>query len=496
MLSLRQTLALAGKEPPIGVRKVLPSACNSLLDSLVALNHVPCALLILAPKAFESVMIEFANYKVSIGIATIVRTLDHVYQAHVGVDEAEKVKRCIALFQPNNGVKYVILAGDQDVFPVRYTKWTNIGNPQDFDTLYVPTDLYYSCLFRQNGEFDDWDFNKNRCFGEAPYANSDDPVNPDHVSVIPSVAVGRIPASDTDEIGRYVRKVQYYERNMSAADWAKSALLLASRAWPEDGSACGYQEDIATKYLVPAGYSVYRLYEPGGVCLDGSSCPVTAAPTRIEINNQLKKGRGFVAYIGHGEFDRWFIGDTPYTVDNVDKLEHFDELDNSVHLPIVFAAACNTGAFAPLPPKHSYRDAIGNDHLGTDNGEVFRAIPPRPACIQTKKYEEIKRYESMAEQMTVKSRNGSIAYVGATLTSGGPQLDLHRFFFAAIHSNCLTLGDMYLYMLRRYYELHVPPNNPDRPGNSLIGIDWENFHHPWRFCLFGDPSLRVGYTPQ
>ena len=386
-----------------------------------------------------------------------------------GRDEAEKVKRCLALFQPNNGVKYAMLVGDEDRFPVRYTKWTwpPKSGETDFHTLFVPVDLYYAALFKEDHSFDDWDGNKDGYFGEVPI-DTGGPLNPDDVHVVPNIAVGRVLASKKEEVDAYVSNVMYYESYAFGSTWIKSVLLIATSNWHSD--ICAKQEYISANYL--HGFTVHKLYQ------DGNSCQNTENPSPDRINSYMDQGVGFVSYMGHGGSNGWGIPNGGYLVDHVKKL------NNSKMLPVVVAAACDTGRFAPVPPQNAYQDTKGNNHPGTENGEVFHSMPPQPACLQAKDY------ESMAEGMTMVKDKGAIAYMGSTITGNDPAPDLLILFFEAFHKGNKKLGDMWRYMVQENYKKWAPP----KPGETTV----KNIYYylePWRIPLFGDPSLRVGGIP-
>jgi len=507
MLSLRQSLATIGKPPPIRIPRDISIPCKSLRDTLIAWNHIPYALLIIAPQEFVEAVMPLAAHKNNIGIPTKILSLEQIYQTYRGRDEAEKVKRCLALFQPNNGVRYAMLVGDGDRFPSRYIKWWNKISDSDpqCSTLYVPVDLYYAALFKKDGSFDDWDGNHNGYFGEIPQDSSSDPINPDNVNVIPNLAVGRIPASTVPEVKVYVSKVINYERGTYGSSWAKTVLLVA--ATNRIGNPCVILEDIEAKYL--RDFIVHKLYQrdrvslrewlatigktppiriPRDITMCSKSlrvslfhlrphpCQKTEELNPEAINAYINQGTRFVCYSGHGGRDGWGIPNGGYGFNNV------ASLSNSGKLPVVFSTGCDTGSFTTIPPFNTYRDINGTQHKGTNDGEVFKSTPPQPACLQPKEY------ESMAEEMTVKRETGAVAYIGS-VTTGHVGEALLQLFLKSVSAGRETLGDMWLGMLNEYYRQHVPPN-PSTAANKL-GFEVTYFLEPWRFHLFGDPSLRV-----
>ena len=63
------------------------------------------------------------------------------------------------------GVQYVLLAGDADVLPVRYMVLDRV-TPAAFDYAFYPSDLYYADLARKDGSFEDWNARKNSFHGQ------------------------------------------------------------------------------------------------------------------------------------------------------------------------------------------------------------------------------------------------------------------------------------------------------------------------------------------
>jgi hypothetical protein len=426
-------------------------------------------LLIVTPREFQQSVTPLQAHKNSTGIATRVLVLEDVVQQHQGRDDAEKVKRCLAAHRTDHGIRYAMLVGDCDKFPVRYTK-TDRKDAKAHDTAFLPADLYYADLFRQDGRFDDWDRNKNGYFGELRGESTAGTVNVDDVDLRPDIAVGRVPASTAGEVSTYVSKVISYERGALGTAWSRTALLIATIDWIED--ACKTMDHIADEYLINHMTTLYKLYAAGNPC---ASTPV---PSGATINTRLNGGVGLVAYAGHGTSGGWH---GCYSTGNL------PGLTNTQMLPVVFAAACSTAEFATVPPYDTYWDVHGNYHYGTRKQEFFLDTPPQPACLQP-----VHNTEGLAEHMTVKRATGAVGYVGCVTGAQEWGLDLMKYFFEALDLGHHTLGGMWNYMIQRYYEVLVPPLVLRQPNWYRVA-EW---HQPWKFFLMGDPSLRVGGIPR
>ena len=73
-------------------------------------------------------------------------------------------------------------------------------DPAAFDYAFYPSDLYYSDLATSDGQFEDWNGQKQGFhagyFGEVRgEKNKHDPINYDHIDYRPDIAVGRWPVS-------------------------------------------------------------------------------------------------------------------------------------------------------------------------------------------------------------------------------------------------------------------------------------------------------------
>ena len=431
--------------------------------AIPTLDNRPLDLLIIAPEEFVQVLEPLAAHKNNTGLATKILSLESIYQTFPGRNEAEKVKHCLASYKLDRGIKYAMLVGDADKFPISYSKTDRYVSEAAY-TAFFPADLYYADLFKSDGTFDDWDQNQNGYFGEIGGETNAGPLNVDKVDLKPEIAVGRVPASTTDEVKIYVTKVIGYELNAYQADWSSSVLLIGTTEY--NTGACRVQDEIAAQYL--QNYNVVKLYS------DGNPCEKTIAPSPATITDALNKGVGFVSYIGHGNSDVW---QGYYTVKDI------SGLNNSDRLPVIFAAACGTSEFTTLPPYDPYTDINGTYHVGTNQGEVFTTTPPQPASIQKEN-----NIDGFGEIMTVYQSSGAIGYIGAVTGSQEWEFDLNKYFYEALANGQKTLGDMWNYMEQKYYQTHVPPLVVDPPDWTVLA----EFHQPWKFFLFGDPSLRIG----
>lgn len=475
-ISLAEIKAFPNGLAGIGVRasSVVPDFTDELPKNFhydfshlvkVVLATARIDLLILAHEDFCNALKPLKAHKDYTEISTVIsswQNLDHGFGSE-GRDEAERIKRGLAAYQRYCDIKYVMLVGDCNRFPVRYTM-NDRGTKEAYDRAFYSADFYYADLYKSDGSFDTWDKNNNGYYGELHGETITGTLNVDQVDLNPDLAVGRVPAQTVAEVTTYVNKVMNYELNAYRSDWFRKALLVATTDWVSD--ACTVKEEIADNSL--SGFSFTKLYAAGNPCM------TTSTLNAANINAALNEGVGFVNYLGHGYTSGW---SGCYDASDI------ASLTNSDKLPVIFAGACDTAQFTTQPPYGPYTDLSGTHHQGTSSGEVFSSVPPQPACIQ-----QADNPDSMAERFLVRHNTGAIGYVGCVTGAQPFSRDLDKYFFESYKYQCRTLGDMWNYMVRKYYQTHVPPA-------TVNPADWTkvaDFHQPWKFHLFGDPSLRIG----
>jgi hypothetical protein len=435
-------------------------------------------LLVLTPANWEDTIQQFLRYKNDTLIRTKSITLDYIKLNYAGNDIQEKIKKAIEQEHRNNKVKYVMLVGDADKFPVRYVKAINT----EWGTKWYPSDLYYADLYDKNGNFDDWDYQNDGIYGEIDFANrAFQDTNIDKIDMIPDVAIGRVPSSSQSETKMYLEKVMIYEfcaRESTYfnydSNWAKRALFVVDGDPEVEGGVGPFgDETLSNQYskpLVDSGFELikrFKDYSPWNSMSD--------AQRAAEFTKVINQGVGFVNYFGHGgtgSFSQWY------------SKSHFPNLINQYRLPIVYATACLTARFHNEFPisAASYEAVNGGNWTG---GASPR---PEPAGVQPSKYDR----DSMAEEFLVKRKTGAVAYIGTTskIEHGGKSLT--QYFFDAYKKmskvKTPALGELWKYAQTEFAKT-----------DALQGMNgYFAFIHIHKVMMFGDPSLRVGgirYTP-
>jgi hypothetical protein len=440
-----------------------PSA-TSTPGELSSLPGNPYELLIVTPQAFLDPIRRLAEWKTSTGIPAGLLVLEEVDRMCEGRDEQEKIKRCLALYQQKSGIRYAMLVGDGDQFPIRWTMADIVG-PTVGDTAFYPADLYYADLYKADGSFDDWDSNGNNYFGEIGGEIRSGLLNIDKADLNPDIAVGRVPVSTFEEAGIYTEKVILYETLAYPSDWARRLLAISSGGYLADD--CRRQEEMLA--LVPENWEITRLY------YEGNPCQNTAELTAENIVGELNKGVGLVSFLGHGNMDLWADAVT---------VKDFARVENAKQLPVIFSGGCGTAAFTAYPPGGPYEDVNGVHHTGGEAGEIFSGTPTPPAPLQ-----KTDNLDGIMEFTLVQSENGVVLYLGAVTGAQFPEMfDVNKFFFEGIIQDGPRAGDAWNYAIRKYYQVHTFEKEYDHADWTVLA----DFHQVWKFMLFGDPSLRIG----
>jgi len=487
-------------------------------------------LLIIAPDEFIDELLPLMRFKEASARPTVLLRLSQVYNLNFQGDEPEQIKRCIAHYEQALGIDHVLLVGDVDKFPVRWRWW---GRPDE--EYWGASDLYYADLY-ENGtkNFDDWDDNNNGLYGEIEFA-PDGTINNDEIDFLPDVSVGRIPASEPNEVTAYVNKVIAYELKTTPSDaWFKTAALYTGcwNVWDN------WNKDKVGDSLENRGFNVLETSDVNSIRYGHwDPCPTPNEPDKMccsepcdmpeTVINDMNSGLGFANYLGHGNAGGW--AELGFSINDLTRLT------NSGMLPIAFGAACDTGRFAWQARFHPYVDANGQEHCGTANGESLPPGPyphwslPRPHPVQFDAppvgdangrincplpgdlcpidpgcncrrclcyncpYDPHCFAENLLFGNPIGSGNGAIAYLGERTGGRSFVRMLDRYFFEAYDTGGLeVLGQMWQYMIEEYYIYYDLANANTWPHQPA---DWEwghKFDEPQKLILFGDPSLIVG----
>lgn len=433
---------------------------------LALLNSISSAggLVVVAPRALGDALGDFITFKKS-RLPTELVFLEDVVAASPGVDDAEKLKRCLYGKWLGGKCAYVLLAGDADVLPVRYMVLDRV-TPAAFDYSFYPSDLYYADLAKADGSFEDWNGRHEGFhagyFGEVRgEKNKGDAINFDGIDYLPEVAVGRWPVSTPEEARAVAAKTITAERQrMARKGERRDVALIGTTGWVDTRG----HFDALEETLRGAWQTERRLFEQ----------ETRERPNQAALIELWNRGQDLILHAGHGNPGGWeqcFSGGA------------LPKLTNGDRVPVVFSAGCSTGYFAALAPYDGYADVVGAEHAGSDHGEVFTSPPPPPANYQRGKYNKT----GLGEELVRMPQGGAVAYIGCNTGSQPCALTLQRGFVGAAAQPNIRIGDAWNEALH-YYHQH------ERLAELKPDAGWyppSIFFQGMKFMLFGDPSLAL-----
>ena len=356
-------------------------------------------LLIITPEEFAPALDPLVEHKNATGISTEMITLEEIYEdpALPGVDEPEQIKWAIALYEQSRHVKYVMLVGDVDRFPVRWVAYHYKDAEGLVDYLF-PSDLYYADLYNDYQDLDDWDTDGDGYFGEhieGPRCSLDiDSANLDHVDLYPDVAVGRIPASTYEELENYVGKVIAYENTAFGSDWLGNVLLMAGNATKCEAGL--HFEEIQRRFGTHAGGNFqFKNYmhidtttsasgfdhhpcfctenEPLADCLERTGLRFeeqTAIFSDAVADGTIWGGSAGV--VPPAEFEG--VGFFGWHGHSSNGQSYTDAVNNAGQLTVAFSDGCSDGAFAGAPIGGMVKFLVRDKPYRTADGTLLQVI--------------------------------------------------------------------------------------------------------------------------
>ncbi|MCJ7650824.1 MAG: C25 family cysteine peptidase, partial [Candidatus Lokiarchaeota archaeon] len=205
--------------PSIDISSLPSSNFEELYDKWYNSN---IEMIIIAPDDvnFINELIPLMKWKNQKGVKTIILSN---FSEYTGSDNAEKIRNMIKEYLENENIQWVLLAGDaeEDLIPIRYSYNPDtvvVGDTEysNWNEYLKPTDFYYSAL---SGT---WNEDGDGNWGENPENNEN---GIDEIIWSPDVYVGRLPASNANELQIMINKTLKYEINPEIGPWMNKMLL-------------------------------------------------------------------------------------------------------------------------------------------------------------------------------------------------------------------------------------------------------------------------------
>lgn len=238
--------------------------------------------LIITSGAIAPGFFPFLEWKNQKGIPTDLVLMEDILGSTSGIDPAEQLRNYL-IEAYNNGVRWVLLGGDEDNVPIRYLYPGNVANYIPDLGLQQISDMYYSDLTG------DWDADGDGVWGES---YNDDP------DIYPELYVGRVPARDAGQAEIWGNKAIMYEKNPGNGDpsYLTKALFICADQMRD------YGQHYVLGDMMPSNFTVdvNRLEE-----MPSGGDPNPTGPYGYQVINIMNEGWGFVSNLNHGS-PEWY----------------------------------------------------------------------------------------------------------------------------------------------------------------------------------------------
>lgn len=426
-------------------------------------------MVIIAPNKFSASIQPLIDHKNNHGVKTFLKTTEEIYKDYKGHDNAEEIKLFIKDAIENNAIKYVLLVGGRQGQRFKWYVPCRYSNVDDgFSDKQFLSDLYFADIYKENGDFEDWDSNGNGIFAEW---YEDDSKQSDIMDLKPDVAVGRLPCRNENEVESVVEKIIYYENNAYGKPWFNKALLIGGDTNPGAGDPFPYEGEADCNYTKQnlTDFNVTTLFVSDGTLTDYN-----------DFISSFNTGQGFVLFHGHGQQVKLFTHTSDGEQIMVFDSEYMSQLNNDGMYPIMVVGCCVTTEFD-----------VGIFNFLT----IFKNLK-RYHHFFSFKYACVR--EALSWDMIKKTNGGSIAFIGSSSTAWGEEGDKNHdnipdsvqngytsglcaeFFRIIGEKEIGILGDVYANAITRIVE------------NNSAAEDRIQCKCVQEFQLIGDPSLKIG----
>lgn len=367
------------------------------------------------------------------GILTRIVTVEEIYQSTIGNDEAEKIRNYIIHQVQQNGIQYVLLAGDGDhsqsgemQVPIRGFYCTVQSGSDVYEDRNIPSDLYYAAL---DGS---WNDDGDDRWGE-----------PGEDDLLPELAVARICADNSAEISAVLNKIMTYQ-SLPVVEDAIKMLMVGEKMWNDPLSYGGDLLDLLIGDRNDNGY--FTVGMPSDLNFTYLYDRTLGYWTPDILIENIDEGCNIIHHAGHSSSGM----NMRLYRSNINN-DNFINIDGINHLnPIVYSHGCLSAAI-------DVNDASGQDCIG---------------------------------EMMLEIDNFASAYVGNSRygwfnegQTEGPSLHLHREFISALYGDSVVaIGAVHTLSRIRSAPFVTAPNQ------------WEPGALRWCFycCnVLGDPAMSV-----
>jgi hypothetical protein len=306
---------------PEGLDKLSLMTLSSNIRAAAAM----CDYLLITDSTLSAGFEPLRQQKQALGLNAEILTTNSIYQNYTGLDNQEKLKRCITDYAANRGALWVLLGGDDTIVPDRncYGRVNSTTGVKTDNT--IPTDLYYAGLDDFN-----WDDDGDNQWGEG---------YDDTVDFFPDVFIGRAPVRTQAQAANFVTKTLAYFNTPPVADFTEKALLSGTQLWNIwDGKSDAHwrSEAMWNDYMEPYWKGKHYQFYDTGTDFEGEA---GYDVTDVHLIEQINKGYGILFMVAHGSQSTWGMESGLFNTSDA------FACTNSDRQGIIYTTACDTNAF-------------------------------------------------------------------------------------------------------------------------------------------------------
>ncbi|MGB5105601.1 MAG: C25 family cysteine peptidase [Candidatus Zixiibacteriota bacterium] len=321
--------------------------------------------LIVTGAQFFSAFDDLIRWKTQQGLTVEIAAIGDIVGQFPGVDAAERLRNYL-IGKYNSGARYVLLGGDEQIIPTRYTYHANTSATPSLDLMNI-CDLYYGDV---NGV---WEVDGDGVYGEPTQ---------DRPDLYAELLVGRLPFHQAGQFEAYIDKLIAYEQNPGngSYDYLNRALFISADQM-RDYQSVGQHSLLSASYPSYVTSEMSDLVEaPTG---DAANPPTPLASGAIQT---MSSGWGMMTLLIHGVADGWVLRSNQY---------------NTWPKSLLFTGAGADGDHGFLPNIESNGKPGVIYSIGCDNAAFDMDSPPFSVpnpCV--------------AESFLAKPNGGAVGFVG------------------------------------------------------------------------------------
>ncbi|MCK4956412.1 MAG: hypothetical protein KAS49_02165 [Candidatus Cloacimonetes bacterium] len=310
-----------------------PRMLNSY--SALDLRNEIYEVMVITDDAFATNFKLLTDFYLTRGLRSNIFTTQNINDNFAGSDLQEKMRNAIIEQYQENGISFVLLAGDADEVNYRGF-YCSVKSGDGYESNNIPADIYYSAL---DGT---WNDDNDENWGE-----------PGEDDLLPEIAVGRIPFSTSEELENIINKIINYQDSPVLGE-LEDPLLVGEKLWDDPltwggdylDQLIGYNDDNGYEtWGIPEDYNFTKIYDRE-----------LGAWNSQDLIAEINRGHSFIHHSGHSNtFYNMRLENHDITNENFNLVNGADH-----NFSLVYTHGCICGAF-------DEDDCIAERMLNIDN---------------------------------------------------------------------------------------------------------------------------------